>query len=111
MRLKKGFVSSAKQNKTVVVTVHTKKLHPVLGKTYRVSTKFHAHDESNECNEGDEVIISETRPLSRLKRWKVDKIVKKAFQTVKIDDMEEVKSVLHKEEQTEEKEESSPEVK
>lgn len=78
MRTKKGIVTSAKANKTVVVTVHARKMHPVLGKAYRVSKKFHAHDEENVCKEGDEVLIAEGRPISKLKRWTLQKVVKTA---------------------------------
>ena len=97
MRYKKGFVTSAKQDKTVVVTVHTKKMHPIFRKSYRVSKKFYAHDEANECKIGDEVIISETKPISKLKRWKIDKIVKKAFDELGADVIEEdTKAILER---------------
>ncbi len=97
MRYKKGLVTSAKQDKTVIVTVHTKKMHPIFRKSYRVSKKFHAHDEANECKIGDEVIISETKPISKLKRWKIDKIVKKAFDELGADVIEEdTKAILER---------------
>lgn len=72
MRSKKGTVTSAKMDKTVVVTVHTYKTHPKYKKKYRVSKKFYAHDEANKYNVGDEVTIFETTPLSKLKRWTVE---------------------------------------
>ncbi|MCT4592442.1 MAG: 30S ribosomal protein S17 [Candidatus Gracilibacteria bacterium] len=78
MITKKGIVTSAKSDKTAVVTVHTYKKHPMLKKTYRVSKKFHAHDEENKCREGDEVIIEETIPRSKMKKWAVKEIVKTA---------------------------------
>lgn len=71
MRTKTGTVTSAKMDKTVVVTVDTYKVHPKYGKRYKVSTKFYAHDEKNACQEGQSVTIRETRPLSKTKRWEV----------------------------------------
>jgi len=58
-------------DKTVVVAVSTLKEHPIYRKKYKVTTKFKAHDENNECKEGDLVEITETRPISRDKRWNV----------------------------------------
>jgi small subunit ribosomal protein S17 len=52
--------------------------HPLIGKVIRRSNKFHAHDETNECKEGDLVVIEETRPLSKTKTWKVSKVVTKS---------------------------------
>ncbi len=72
MRSKKGTVTSAKMDKTIVVTVHSYKTHPKYKKKYRVSKKFYAHDEANKFKEGEEVTIYETKPLSKLKRWTVD---------------------------------------
>ncbi len=69
MRTKKGIVTSSKMDKTIVVTVHTYKTHPKYKKRYRVSKKFYAHDPNNKYKVGDEVIIKESRPLSRLKKW------------------------------------------
>lgn len=74
MRTKTGIVTSAKSVKTVVVTVHRYVRHPKYLKRYRISKKFHAHDEEQKCKEGDTVVIEETRPLSKLKRWKVVQI-------------------------------------
>lgn len=58
-------------DKTIVVIVHTYKMHPKYKKRYRISKKFHAHDPDNKFQIGDEVTIYETRPLSKLKRWTV----------------------------------------
>ena len=58
--------------------VERKVKHPLIGKVVRRSNKFHAHDEANECKEGDLVVIEESRPLSKTKTWKVSKIVEKA---------------------------------
>lgn len=66
-----GTVVSDKMQKTVVVRVERMKLHPKYKKRYQVSAKFKAHDEKNEYHAGDKVIIEETRPLSRDKRWRV----------------------------------------
>ena len=72
MRTKKGTVSSNKQDKTVVITVHTYKSHPKYKKRYRISNKFHADNPENKKFElGEEITIYETRPLSKLKRWTV----------------------------------------
>jgi len=69
MRTKKGAVVSTKMDNTIVIAVHTYKIHPKYKKSYRVTTKFYAHDEGNTCKEGDIVVIKESRPLSKLKRW------------------------------------------
>jgi small subunit ribosomal protein S17 len=73
-----GRVVSDKMDKTVTVLVERKVKHPLIGKVIRRSSKFHAHDESNECKEGDLVIIEESRPLSKTKTWRVSKVVEKA---------------------------------
>jgi small subunit ribosomal protein S17 len=70
-RTKKGIVVSDKMNKTVVVAVTTYKTHPKYKKRYRVTKKFYAHDEKEQYKIGDVVTIRETRPLSKLKRWRV----------------------------------------
>ena len=72
MRSKQGVVVSKSGAKTIVVKVETSSQHPKYKKRYMVNTKFHAHDEKNECKVGDKVTIYETRPLSRLKRWSVE---------------------------------------
>jgi small subunit ribosomal protein S17 len=73
-----GTVSSDKTDKTIVVTVRTRKTHPIYRKQYTVSKKFMAHDEKNEAHIGDRVAISETRPLSARKRHTLDKVLEKA---------------------------------
>jgi len=73
-----GRVVSDKMDKTVTVLVERKVKHPLIGKVIRRSNKFHAHDEANECKEGDLVVIEESRPLSKTKTWKVSKIVAKS---------------------------------
>jgi small subunit ribosomal protein S17 len=68
-RVLQGVVVSDKQDKTVVVKVERRFTHPLLKKTVRRSKNFHAHDEANKAKVGDTVLIEETRPISRLKRW------------------------------------------
>jgi small subunit ribosomal protein S17 len=72
---KLGRVVSNKMDKTVVVAVDYLRPHPIYRKTVRKTNKFYAHDEQNQCQIGDTVRIEETRPLSKLKRWKVVEIV------------------------------------
>ncbi|MHB1353219.1 MAG: 30S ribosomal protein S17 [Thiobacillus sp.] len=73
-----GRVVSDKMNKTVTVLVERRVKHPVIGKVIRMSKKYHAHDENNECHEGDTVQIEESRKLSRTKAWTVSKLVERA---------------------------------
>lgn len=73
-----GTVSSVAPNKTIVITIHTRKTHPLYKKQYTVTSKFMAHDENNECSIGDKVIIEETRPLSARKHHILKEIVQKA---------------------------------
>jgi small subunit ribosomal protein S17 len=68
-----GTVTSDKMDKTVTVLVERKVKHPLLGKIIRVSKKYHAHDENNECHTGDVVTIEECRPLAKTKAWRVAK--------------------------------------
>lgn len=79
-RQKTGIVTSTKNDKTITVTVNTYKSHPKYGKRYLVSSKFLVHDEKGEAIEGDTVLISETKPISKSKSWKFEKIVKKGIQ-------------------------------
>ena len=78
VRTLSGRVVSDKMDKTVTVLVERKVKHPLIGKVIRRSNKFHAHDDTNECKEGDLVVIEETRPLSKTKTWKVSKVVTKS---------------------------------
>jgi small subunit ribosomal protein S17 len=73
-----GRVVSNKMDKTVTVLVERRVKHPMYGKYVVRSTKFHAHDETNQINEGDMVEIAETRPLSRTKTWTVTRVVETA---------------------------------
>ena len=72
-----GRVASNKMNKTVVVVVDVTKRHPLYKKAIKGRVKYKAHDEKNECGEGDIVRIIETRPLSKEKRWRVGEIITK----------------------------------
>jgi small subunit ribosomal protein S17 len=72
-----GTVSSSKVDKTIVVTVRTRKTHPLYRKQYTVSKKFMAHDENNEAQIGDKVSIVETRPISSRKHHKLERIIEK----------------------------------
>jgi small subunit ribosomal protein S17 len=65
-------------NKTITVAVERKVKHPIYGKFVKKTTKFHAHDEKDECIMGDIVKIMETRPLSKTKRWRLVEVVEKA---------------------------------
>lgn len=77
-----GTVTSVSPEKTIVITVHTRKTHPIYKKQYTVSSKFMAHDENNDCKVGDKVSIIETRPLSARKRYKLQEILQRAQLTV-----------------------------
>ena len=74
-----GTVVSDKMDKTVVVAVETRVKHPIYKKTVKRTYKLKAHDEQNECKEGDKVKVMETRPLSKDKRWRVVEIMEKAI--------------------------------
>ncbi len=73
-----GVVVSDKMDKSIVVAEKRKVKHPIYGKFVNKTTKFHAHDEKNECNVGDTVRIMETRPLSKTKCWRVVEIIERA---------------------------------
>ncbi len=73
-----GIVTSDKMDKTVVVTIKDKVRHPLYNKIVNRTVKYKAHDEENACGVGDKVLIMETRPMSKDKRWRVVEIVEKA---------------------------------
>ena len=77
-KTKTGVVSSNKMTKTMTVAVERKVKHPIYGKFVKKTTKFHAHDEKNECTIGDVVKIMESRPLSKTKRWRLVEVIEKA---------------------------------
>jgi small subunit ribosomal protein S17 len=78
LRTLQGKVTSDKMDKTISVLVERKEKHPVYGKVVKKSTKYHVHDEENICNEGDTVTITETRPYSKTKKWRLVSVVSKA---------------------------------
>jgi small subunit ribosomal protein S17 len=73
-----GKVTSAKMDKSIVVAVERKIKHPKYGKYFKKTKKFYAHDETNTCGLNDIVKIMETRPLSKLKRWRLVEVIEKA---------------------------------
>lgn len=73
-----GLVTSNKMEKTIVVSETKKQKHPFYGKFVKKTKKYTAHDENNECNEGDTVRIMETRPMSKNKRWRLVEIIERA---------------------------------
>lgn len=76
-KIKIGVVTSNKMDKSISVIVERKVKHPLYGKFVKKSSKFHAHDEKNECSIGDTVKIMETRPMSKTKRWRLVEVIEK----------------------------------
>lgn len=85
-----GVVTSSVQDKTIIITVTSRQTHPIYGKQYTVSRKYTAHDEKNQAHTGDRVEIVETRPYSKTKTWKLDRIVEVGQGKVELKDEEEV---------------------
>jgi len=79
-----GIVTSALRNKTITVTVTSRETHPIYKKQYTVSRKYTAHDEKNEANLGDKVMIVETRPISKTKSFKLDKVLEKSVGSIEL---------------------------
>ena len=77
-KVRQGVVVSDVNDKTIVVQIRERKAHPIYKKMMTTTKKFHAHDENNEAHIGDTVRIMETRPLSKMKRWRLLEIVEKA---------------------------------
>jgi len=73
-----GIVTSTKMDKSITVSIERKLRHPIYGKFVKKTKKFVAHDELNDCNEGDLVKIIESRPLSKRKRWRLTEIIERA---------------------------------
>jgi small subunit ribosomal protein S17 len=84
---KVGTVVSNKMNKTVVVAVESLKKHRIYKRTYKQTKRFQAHDEENICQVGDVVRIEETRPLSKMKRWRLVEIVKRGSGIVPVEEL------------------------
>lgn len=81
-----GVVTSDAQDKTIVITITRRETHPLYGKQYTVSKKVAAHDEKNEAHVGDKVVIVETRPISKHKTWKLEKVLEAGHAAVEIKD-------------------------
>ena len=77
-KVREGIVTSAAMDKTITVTVTDRVRHPLYGKTMQRSTKLYAHDEANDAGVGDRVRVTETRPLSKLKRWRLLEVLERA---------------------------------
>ena len=73
-----GLVTSNKMDKSIVVSIQRRVKHPLYGKFVKMTSKFIAHDNNNDCNEGDKVKIMETRPLSKRKNWRLVEIIERA---------------------------------
>jgi small subunit ribosomal protein S17 len=84
---KVGTVVSNKMNKTIVVAVESLKKHRIYKRTYKQTKRFQAHDEENTCQVGDVVRIEETRPLSKMKRWRLVEIVKRGSGIVPVEEV------------------------
>jgi len=79
-----GIVSSAKRDKTITVVVASRETHPLYKKQFTFTRKYSAHDEKNEAAEGDKVAISESRPYSKTKTWKLDSIIERSKGKIEI---------------------------
>jgi len=77
-KVRTGTVKSAKMDKTLVVTVERTFQHPQYGKTIKKTAKFYAHDPGKAAGQGDQVLIAETKPVSKTKRWRLVKVLQKA---------------------------------
>ena len=95
-----GTVSSDVQDKTIVITVVRRETHPIYKKQYTVTTKYVAHDEKNEAKKGDRVEISETRPYSKTKTWKLDKVLESGHGDIEIVEEPEVAAVTGENEES-----------
>lgn len=81
-----GVVTSTKNDKTIIITVVSRETHPLYGKQFSVSRKYTAHDEKNEANLGDTVVITETRPISKTKRFELTEIQAKSKGSIEVRD-------------------------
>ena len=83
-----GTVTSDVQDKTIVITVTSRHTHPIYGKQYTVTRKYTAHDEKNEAHVGDRVEVSESRPYSKTKTWKLERVLESGHASVELKDEE-----------------------
>lgn len=83
-----GYVTSDVADKTITVTVTSRETHPIYKKQYTVSRKYAAHDEKNEAKKGDLVVIAETRPVSKRKSFKLDRILEKSRGSIELKETE-----------------------
>lgn len=97
-----GVVTSDVQDKTIVVTMTSRRTHPLYGKQYTESRKFSAHDEKNEAKKGDRVEIVECRPISKHKTWKLERIVEAGHAEIELEENEIVAELENKNEKAEE---------
>lgn len=97
MRTKKGIVTSAKMQGTATVTCHSFVFHPIYKKRFRRSKKFLVDLNGHEVHEGDQVIISECRPISKRKRFKITEIVQQAAQVGELKEDEQLEKAIHRE--------------
>ena len=79
-----GVVSSDKRDKTITVMITSRETHPIYKKQYKITRKYTAHDEKNEAQEGDTVMIAETRPISKTKTWALVKVIEKSHGKVEL---------------------------
>ena len=79
-----GIVTSDKADKTIVITVTSRETHPIYGKQYTVNRKYIAHDENNEANQGDRVVIKEVRPISKRKSFTLAEIVERSHGSIEL---------------------------
>ncbi len=79
-----GIVTSSVANKTITVTATVRETHPIYKKQYTVTRKYTAHDETNQASNGDKVIISEIRPVSKKKSWKLEQILEKSKGSIEL---------------------------
>jgi small subunit ribosomal protein S17 len=83
-----GIVTSDACDKTITVSVTSRETHPIYGKQYTVTRKYAAHDEKNEAKKGDEVVIRESRPISKRKAFVLDRILEKSRGSIELKDVE-----------------------
>jgi small subunit ribosomal protein S17 len=108
MTTKQGIITSAKMQGTVTVTVHESSLHPVYRKRFRRSKNFLADSAGHDLAEGDLVLITECRPLSKRKHFRVTEIVQKAANVSELSEEKDLASTLHREKKTAETPVASP---